>query len=157
MKMRIIELIAVFVIVGILLMDMGLPVVNAARSTPLAPLHKAFIEICPETLNLRSKGNWVTCFITLPQGYDVGDINASTILLNESVPAEPRPVSTGDSHLMVKFNRTMISNLMLSEDIMYGNVTLTVAAQLYDGTMFEGSDTIRVIMPGNANGNFKAR
>jgi hypothetical protein len=58
---------------------------------------------------------------------------------------------------MVKFNRTMISNLMLSEDIMYGNVTLTVTAQLYDGTLFEGSDTIRVIMPGNANGNFKAR
>lgn len=27
----------------------------------------------PDTLNLESKGKWITCYIELPEGYDTGD------------------------------------------------------------------------------------
>jgi hypothetical protein len=113
------------------------------------------VEVHPETLNLKSKGNWITCFIWLPEGYDVSEIDPSTILLNGTVPAQPKPVSTGDSHLMVKFDRAKVQELILSQGIKCGSVTLTVVLQLYDGTMFEGSDTIRVLMPGDVNGDCK--
>ena len=105
----------------------------------------------PDTLNLKSKGNWVNCSIMLPEGYNASDINASTLLLNGTVTADLGSASVQDSQLMAKFNRTLVSNLILSKGIMYGNVTLTVTAQLYDGTMFEGNDTIGVKMPGDVN------
>ena len=109
----------------------------------------------PETLNLKSNGNWVTCLVTPPEGYTGYDISISSILLNGTISADPQPVSIGASQLMVKFDRTMISKLILSEGIKSRNVTLTVNGQLNDGTMFTGSDTIRVFMPGDVNGDCK--
>jgi hypothetical protein len=123
------------------------------------PKIHATIDIDPGTLNLKSKGKWVTGYIELPEGYDVSDINVSTIMLNGTVPAELRPTAIGDydsdgvPDLMVKFNRTAVSELMLSQSIKYGNVTLTITGELYDGTTFEGSDVIRARMPGDADCN----
>lgn len=105
----------------------------------------------PDTLNLKSRGTWVNCSITLPEGYNASDIDASTILLNGTVTADLGSVSVQDSQLTAKFNRTLVSDLILSKGIMFGNVTLTVTAQLYNGTMFEGNDTIGVEMPGDVN------
>jgi hypothetical protein len=41
----------------------------------------ASIDIKPDTLNLKSKGNWITAYIELPEGSNVGDIDCSTIRL----------------------------------------------------------------------------
>ncbi len=41
----------------------------------------ATIDIDPDTLNRGSKGKMITCYIELPESYDVKDIDASTILL----------------------------------------------------------------------------
>jgi hypothetical protein len=51
----------------------------------------------------------------------------------------------------VEFNRTAVSEYALSRGIKTGNVTLTITGQLYDGTMFEGRNVIRVHMPGDIN------
>ena len=101
----------------------------------LIPVIKAKVCIYPHTLNLKSRGRWITCFITLPSDYDVEDIDVSTIMLNGSIPAEPKPVAilnfrcgnckfdckdgfncdnedvdrcNGIKVLMVKFNRTAV-------------------------------------------------
>jgi N-acetylneuraminic acid mutarotase len=117
------------------------------------------VDIDPNTLSLKSNGRWVTAYIELPEGYDVSDINVSTIMLNGTVPSELRPTAIGDydsdgvPDLMVKFNRTAVSELVLSQSIKYGNVTLTMTGELYDGTTFEGSDVIRARMPGDADCN----
>jgi len=85
------------------------------------------------------------------------NINVSTILLNDTISAELHPAEVGDydsdtiADLMVKFNRTVVSEFILSKGIMYGNVTLTLTGQLYDGTSFEGSDTVMIRMPGDVN------
>jgi len=121
------------------------------------PIVNATTDIDPDTLNLCSKGNWITGYIELPEGYDVNDINVSTVVLNDTVPAELHPTEVGDydndtvPDLMVKFNRIQVAEYILSKGIMTGNVTLTISGYLIDGTMFEGSDIIRVRMPGDIN------
>jgi hypothetical protein len=117
----------------------------------------AQVDVDPDALNLRSKGGWITAYIELPEGYDVADINVSTTMLNDTIPAELSPTAIDDydndgvPDLMVKFNRTAVSELILSEGIKYGNVTLTITGKLNDGTVFDGSDIIRVRMPRDIN------
>jgi squalene-hopene/tetraprenyl-beta-curcumene cyclase len=118
----------------------------------------ATVKIEPETLNLKSKGKWVTAYIELPEGYNVSDINISSILLNGTIPVDVNaPTAIGDydgdgvPDLMVKFNRTAVCQLILSKGVMVGNVTLTVSGKLANGIGFEGCDTIRVRMPGDIN------
>jgi hypothetical protein len=128
------------------------------------PVH-ATVDLKPDTLNLKSMGKWITCYIEIPEDLDVGNINVSTVMLNETVPVSllevpaPGPVPTefgdydsdGIPDLMVKFDRTMISEFILSEGITHGNVTLTITGWFFDRTQFEGTDTIRVLLPGDVN------
>ncbi|MBA7596828.1 hypothetical protein ES703_03818 [subsurface metagenome] len=107
------------------------------------------ISISPDTLNLRSRGRWITCFIELPEGYDVADIDVSTVRLHvdeNNVPAEPRPMGIGGHKLMVKFSRPAVQAI-----VSVGEVELKITG-LIDSIPFEGSDTIRVIKPGKGNG-----
>jgi hypothetical protein len=111
---------------------------------------EAGVDIDPDTLNLQSKGKWITCYIELPEGYDVGAIDVSSVMLNEAVPAELRPIQIGDydadgiADLMVKFDRAAVQALLEVGDA----VEITITGELTDGTAFEASDTIRVIDPG---------
>jgi parallel beta-helix repeat protein len=116
------------------------------------------IDFDPDALNLKSKGKWVTAYIEFPEGYNVSDIDVSSILLNGTIPVDMNaPTAIGDydgdgvPDLMVKFNRTAVCEFILSKGIKLGNVTLTVSGKLRDGTEFEGCDTIRVRMPGDLN------
>lgn len=125
--------------------------------TPPPPVVAATVNIDPDTLNLRSKGEWVTAYIELPESYNVANMNASSIMLNHTVPVEPEPLAIGDydgntiPDLMVRFNRTAVQEFMLSKGIKYGNVTLILTGQLDNGSLIEGSDIIRVRMPGDIN------
>ena len=106
----------------------------------------ANIDIDPDTINKKAQGQWVTCYIELPEGYDVADIDVSTVVLND-VPAELKPVSLGDNDsdgaadLMVKFDQNAVQGTLDVGD----DVQIVVSGKLIDGTSFEGSDTIRVI------------
>jgi hypothetical protein len=119
-------------------------------STTLTVKIPATIDFDPDTLNKKSEGNWVTVYTELPAGYNVTDINVSTMLLNETVPAELQPIEVGDydsdgvPDLMVKFDRQAVNDILPIGDA----VSITVTGNLYDGAPFEGSDTIRVIDKG---------
>jgi len=103
------------------------------------------IDIKPKVLNLKSKGRWITAFIELPKGYEIGDIDISTVMLNGEIPAESHPTKigvfdeAGISDLMVKFDRQDLMDILSA-----GEATLTITGEVND-TPFEGSDTIRVI------------
>jgi len=119
------------------------------RKVPL--IIPATIDIDPNTLNLRSRGKWITAYIELPEGYSVENIEVSMVRLmveNKNVPAELKPISIGDqdndgiADLMVKFDRAAVENLFPSPGAYTGTVTGQVA-----GIAFKGSDNIRVINP----------
>jgi hypothetical protein len=116
-----------------------------------APLLNASVDIDPDTLKKTSQGAPITAYIELPGGYDVNNIDVSTVVLGwqeQSVQAEPSPTKVGDhdgdgiADLMAKFSRAAVV-AMLGEHL--GDTTLHVAGTLTDGWVFEGWDTIRVI------------
>jgi len=86
---------------------------------PKPPAITATVDIAPKSLNLKGKGRWITAHIKLPEGYNVSDIDVSTIMLNDTIPAEPRPVAIGDydndsvPDLMVKFDRSAVISCIL--------------------------------------------
>ena len=132
-------------------LDQVLAAIEAvAPKPPTPPFATATIDIAPDTLNLKSKGKWITAYIELPEGYNISDINVSTILLNDTVSAELSPSAIGDydndsvPDLMVCFNRTEVIEYILAEAITFGNVTLTISGSLYDGIPFKGSFIIAV-------------
>jgi hypothetical protein len=125
----------------------SMKVVVVMKAVP--PVIPAVIDIDPDTLNLKSEGRWITAYIEVP-GYDVSKIDVSSVLLEQTVSAEPRPTGVGDydsdgiPDLMVKFDRSAVQSIVEP-----GNVTLTISGKI-NGLLFEGSDTIRVINKGKS-------
>ncbi|MEW6221865.1 MAG: kelch repeat-containing protein [Candidatus Hadarchaeota archaeon] len=114
-------------------------------SAPSEQVLQANVDIDPDTLNLKSKGKWITVYIELPEGYNIRDIDVDSILLNDTVWAESRPTKIGDrdgdgvTDLMVKFDRAAVQAMLKP-----GDVKLAVTGKV-GALKFEGSDTIRVI------------
>jgi dipeptidyl aminopeptidase/acylaminoacyl peptidase len=125
------------------------------------PVLPAIVNINPETLNLKSKGRWITSYVELPESYDINDINTFSIMLNDTIQAETYPQLIGDQDsdnipdLMIKFSRDEVILLILStiDPSEYEHQkaphiiqrTLKLTGKLADGTSFTGYDTIRVI------------
>lgn len=114
--------------------------------SPEPSVVEAVIDLDPDTLNLGSNGKWITCCIELPEGYDVADVDVGAVMLNDTVAAAAKPTSIGDDNhngvpdLMVKFDRAAVAALLEP-----GQAELTVTGELGDGTVFAGTDVIRVI------------
>ena len=125
---------------------------------------KAIVDLHPRTLNLKSKGRYVTAYITLPEGYDVSNIDISTIEIvridndeiDPSLPVlEGSPTQIGDYNedsipdLMVKFDRQKLQEyLSLAEGENEVFKKITIIFTLFDGSIFEVSDKVRVIKRG---------
>ena len=113
----------------------------------------AALDINPNHLNLASNGKWVTAHIELPEGYDVADILVDTLLLNGVVPADAtKKVCIGDydedgiPDLKVKFSRAALFEVLEADS----SAGIVVTGELQDGTVFVGSDTLRVTDPSAA-------
>ncbi len=107
----------------------------------------ATVKIMPKTLNLESNGNWISCTIALPDGYDIGDVDTDTIVLNENEEIGPvwSRTNQGANKVLVKLDRFQTQQMLNDVE---GLVELTVRGELIDGTEFKGSDTIRVLKRG---------
>ena len=102
---------------------------------------EATIDIDPNTLNKKSKGIWMTCYIELPEGNDVNHIDLNTVELeydSQIISAERGEVQ--GNLFMTKFSRQALINILESRT---GNVELKVSGKVA-GTLFEGTDIIRV-------------
>jgi len=112
--------------------------------TPVSePAIEAAVDIDPDTLNLSSKGKWITCYIWLPEGYDVVDIDHNSVLLGGEIVPEWLWCDEEEQVVMARFNRSEVQGIL---DV--GKVELTTTGELTDGTIFEGTDVIRVIDKG---------
>jgi hypothetical protein len=121
------------------------------------PVIEALIDIDPDTLNRKSHGKWITVYITLPDGFDVGEIDTSTIAITSLIGETCDPEYTqgadlgftpqvgdrdedGILDLTVKFDRqVLLANLCLDD------ISITIEGELTAGELFSGSDSIRII------------
>jgi len=111
----------------------------------------ATFEMYPSTLNLAGVGKEVICLIELSGGYDVNNITPTAIRLNNSIYIDlASPAVVGDynnnnvSDLIVAFSRAEIIDFILSENITYGNITLTLYGVVSHNLQFAGHDTVAV-------------
>lgn len=104
------------------------------------------INIDPDTINLKSKGKYITCYIELPLGLNVDNIDVNSIYFNNIVKAEDTPTDIVDNdgngimELMVKFRRSGVIELLEPSS----NLTVSVTGKLINGTVFVGNDNIKV-------------
>jgi len=117
--------------------------VGLVLSLPPTSIVNATVDINPQALNPRSGGKWIITYIEFPEGYNVSDIDVSSILLNDTVSVDlSAPIAIGDydndtvPDLMVCFNWTEVTDYILSKGIVFGNVTLEVSGKLYTNTVF---------------------
>ena len=102
------------------------------------------VDVHPETLNMKSRGRWVTVVVYLPEGYSAVEGDLETFRLEvdgEAIDAVWGRVD--DGKVMVKFLRSELQGLICGGD----EVEVKVIGEI-DGVPFEGSDTVRVIHPG---------
>ncbi len=146
---------------------LGYNIDNYPLVEPWSPVISAATDVDPDTLNLKSKGRWITSYIQLLEGYSAEDIDAATTLLNEIIPPVLDPkydfVTNSSEYLtdhdndgilerMVKFSRPEVTCWVYSDlGMQYGDVTLAITGELSDGTRFEGTCTIKVLFPGDAD------
>jgi hypothetical protein len=113
-------------------------------------LTETVIDFDPDTINVRSKGQFVTAYIELPSGFDANKIDISSILLNNSVPALSKPVAIGDhdkdgtADLMVKFERNKVQSIIGTGREALINITGKIS---HNGSRldFKGDDTIKIV------------
>jgi hypothetical protein len=116
----------------------------------------ATINIEPNTLNLKSKGEWITNYIELPEGYDVSDVDIASIKLNDTITIDPSApitikdyIEDGMSDLIVKFNKNQIIEwlytlISIEETIHPHEVMVRTTGTIKEAT-FEGYQTIKII------------
>jgi hypothetical protein len=138
---------------------------GSVSNVPEEETLQADVDVNPDTLNLKSNGEWITVYIELPEGYDVNMV--SDVLLSVPTGVDSymfvhcceAPSSVGDydgdgvADIMVKFDRSEVIELLGAEDVVdesFGNdddVTLMVSGTVLD-SFFAGADTIKVKSPG---------
>ncbi|MHC4157864.1 MAG: choice-of-anchor Q domain-containing protein [Planctomycetota bacterium] len=103
------------------------------------------MQLTPQKLNCKSKGNWVKAHITLPEGFYAEDID-----VNEPAVAYPmeteseyiKVISSGDGlvRLEIAFDRQAFCDSIIDDYL-----DVTVIGSLTTGRYFYGIDTIRII------------
>jgi probable HAF family extracellular repeat protein/predicted outer membrane repeat protein len=111
--------------------------IGAYEYSPSIP---AEARILPRMINLASKGKWITCYIWLPEDYNVTDIDPNSVFLESEIQAEPLYIDEQKQVAIAKFSRSEVHAILY-----VGEVELTITGQLIDGTVFEGTDTIKII------------
>ena len=94
----------------------------------------------PEMLNLRSKGRWIMCLIRPPEDYNVADIDPNSVFLENEIKPQRFWLSEDNQIAIAKFDRSEVQSILE-----VGDINLTITGQLTDGTIFEGTDIIKVI------------
>lgn len=114
----------------------------------------ATVDITPNTLNLKSLGNFITASIELPDEFNVNQIDGNTVQISAIDEHSIEPISAdktmvegieSDNCLLAKFDRKDLINVLVPGD----EVNITIEGLLTNGEKFTGVDTLRVIEPGN--------
>jgi parallel beta-helix repeat protein len=133
------------------------PYIVRSTETEIIPIIPATIDFDPDTLNLKSAGQWVTVYMELPvgHGYDVSQIDVSSLKLNDTVSASSEPTQIGDydgdgiTDFMVKFDRATVIQWLGAMDYSQDTgksytIKLTITGTVA-GVKFKATDTITIL------------
>ena len=110
---------------------------------PVCKFIPAGVKFNKKRLDLNSN-QILNAFITLPDGYNVTEINVSTVRCEgASAELEGGGVIPGKDTFEAKFKIPEMEGVPTGD-----NVTITVTGELYDGRLFEGSNTLEVVRSG---------
>lgn len=138
-----------------MLNSLAISVSTALEEVPPLPEQAtiAEIDIKPNTLNTKSEGNWISVHIELPANYKPEEIDCWTIRISNNLSSgscnKPASSMIGDYNrngvpdMTVKFLRNSLFKILKT-----GVNILPITGSLVDGTVFGGSDEVRVIAPG---------
>jgi hypothetical protein len=121
----------------------------AQLSNSEVPIEAGF-DLKPDTLNIRSKGKYVTGYIEFPMEFDPNDIKLNTVQIYGSVFAEQSKFEIGDydcdgvQDITVKFDRAELIELLPNQNIDEHPVTVT---GVLSNRLFSAFDMIRIINP----------
>ncbi len=113
----------------------------------------AIVNITPKTINLKSRGKFITASIKLPNEFNVNQIDGNTVQISAIDEHSIEPISAdktmesgieSDNCLLAKFKRENLINVLSPGD----EVNITIEGLLTSGEKFTGIDTLRVIEPG---------
>jgi len=114
------------------------------------------LDINPDTVNLKSRGRWITCYIELSEGFSVTAIDPTTVMLNDTIPVDSfwldKPLESviGDydndtiPDSMVKFDKQALIEYLKNKGITDAEATLAITGEA-NGLSFEATDTIKVV------------
>ena len=97
-------------------------------------------RIVPRSINLASKGKWITSYIWLPEDCNVTDIDPNSVLLEYEIKPEQFSVDEQAQLATARFSREEVQAILE-----VGDIDLTITGRLTGGTPFEAKDSIRVI------------
>ena len=102
-------------------------------------VESAGVTFDKKRLDLNSSGI-LKAYITLPEDYDVADIDVATVECEGAHVFGDSSVIPGKQALEVKFKIPDLVGVPTGDAVL-----LTVTGELYDGTPFEGSNTLEVV------------
>jgi hypothetical protein len=116
----------------------------------------AQVNIKPETLNLKSKGRWITSYITLPDGFDVEDIDLDIIVITKINQDWLYPPLMSDQDFggeVGDYNNDMVPDLtikfdrqeLLNQSVPLGEIAITIGGMMTTGDFFGGTAMIYTI------------
>ena len=97
------------------------------------------LDVDPDTLNLNSRGRWITAYLTT-ENAKAEDVDTSSLLLNDVIVPTWWNVQNNTT-LLVKFDRSAVQAILPVSNA----VDIKITGQWKDGEAFELHDTIRVI------------
>jgi hypothetical protein len=123
----------------------------------------AVVEMHPQTINKKARGQWISALIEFPDGTSVADIDVSTITIQAIDPVTSvklsvttgAPTDIGDGNanglpdLTVKFDRATVQSWFAGETL----AIFRVEGRLLDGRSFEGDAAARIIDAGTEHTN----
>ena len=65
-------------------------------------------RILPRTINLASKGKWITSYIWLPEAFDVADIERNSVLFNGVIRSQPVQIDEDQQVAIARFDRCLL-------------------------------------------------
>jgi hypothetical protein len=144
-------------VITLALLCVSMPFVLMHRASAQETV-EATVDIYPKVLNLGFAGTWtVAAYIEIP-GYNLSDIDVTSIKLNKTVGVDLGVAPVFDDYdgdtvddMRVQFNRTKVSDWIKGEHIFNGTVMLNLTGAFMNGTEFAGMDSIKVKMPGDVN------